>query len=398
MNIGTDYPHTQAVDQVLARAVADRVLVGVVAMAATPQGVVYEGAFGRRNSGEDTAMSADTVFWIASMTKAITAAACMQLVEQGRLRLDQAMGEILPELASPQVLEGFDGDGRPVLRPAKGAITLRHLLTHTSGYTYSIWSDKLVQYQQATGMPDMGECKNAAFGAPLEFDPGERWQYGIGMDWVGKIVEAVSGQSLEIYFRENIFAPLGMRDTGFLISSEQKRRVATMYRRAADGGLTPEPFEFPQRPEFFMGGGGLFSTPRDYLAFLQMLLNDGAFNGCRVLAPASVALMRSNQIGELRVGPLKTAVPAYSNDADMFPGMAQQWGLSFNINTGHGGAGRSAGSISWAGLLNCHFWVDPAKRVAGALFTQLLPFYDAGVVAAYAGFEQALYASLPAEA
>jgi CubicO group peptidase (beta-lactamase class C family) len=208
------------------------------------------------------------------------------------------MAEVLPALAAPRVLEGFDASGKPRLRAAKRPITLRHLLTHTSGYTYSTWSKAITEYERVTGIPDVSECKNGAFEAPLEFDPGERWEYGIGMDWVGKIVESVSDQSLEIYFRENIFVPLGMKDTGFLIGSEQKSRVATLYNRGANGSLTSAQFEIPQRPEFFMGGGGLFGTAPDYLAFLQMLLNGGALNGARILQPETVSTMFQNHIGE----------------------------------------------------------------------------------------------------
>lgn len=328
------------------------------------------------------------------MTKAVTATACMQLVEQGKLQLEEPVGKLLPQLASPKVLEGFDASGAPKLRPARRPITLRHLLTHTSGLTYSNWSDKLPQYEKLTGQADIAESKNGAFAAPLEFDPGDRWQYGIGMDAVGKIVEAVSDQSLEVYFRESIFAPLGMTDTGFLISSAQKRRVATTYSRQPDGSLTAMPFEMPQHPEFFSGGGGLFGTPRDYMAFLQMLLRGGTFHGARILKPQTVALMCQNQIGNLNVNPLKTSAIAWSNDADLFPGMPQKWGLSFDINTQPGPHGRSAGSISWAGLLNCYYWIDPVKRVTGAVFTQILPFYDPAVVKLYGGFERGLYDGL----
>jgi CubicO group peptidase (beta-lactamase class C family) len=382
-----------SIDRTLRRAVDDRQVVGVVAMGATDKGIVYEGAFGKRDA-HGAAMSLDTVFWLLSMTKAVTATACMRLVEQGKLQLDEPVGKLMPELASPKVLEGFDASGAPQLRPARRPITLRHLLTHTSGLTYSNWSDKLAQYEKYTGQADIAESKNGAFAAPLEFDPGDRWQYGIGMDAVGKIVEAVSDQSLEVYFRENIFAPLGMTDTGFLISSAQKRRVATTYSRQPGGSLTAMPFEMPQRPEFFSGGGGLFGTPRDYMAFLQMLLRDGTFRGARILKPQTVALMRQNQIGDLNVNPLKTSALAWSNDADLFPGMAQKWGLSFDINTQPGPHGRSAGSISWAGLLNCYYWIDPVKRVTGTLFTQVLPFYDPAVVKLYGGFERGLYDGL----
>jgi CubicO group peptidase (beta-lactamase class C family) len=339
-------------------------------------------------------MTVDTVFWLLSMTKAFTATACMQLIERGRLHLDDDAAKYLPELASPQVLEGFAEDGTPRLRPAKGAIKVRHLLTHTSGYTYSIWSEALTRYEKVTGMPDIATCKNAAFTAPLEFEPGERWEYGISMDWVGKLVEAVSDQSLEIYFRENIFAPLGMKDSGFLIGSGQKRRVAAFHNRRADGGLDPAPFEMPQRPEFFMGGGGAFSTPRDYMAFLQALLNGGALHGVRILRPETVAMMMQNQIGELNVREMRSAQPPYSRSFDQFPGQPHKWGLSFDINMQPGPNGRSAGSISWAGLLNCYFWLDPVKHVTGALFTQILPFYDDRVVALYGEFERELYAGL----
>ncbi|MBZ9758152.1 beta-lactamase family protein [Mesorhizobium sp. ESP6-5] len=383
-----------AIDAALGEAVANRNVLGVAAMAATPDGIVYDGAFGDANVATGAPMRNDTVFWLLSMTKAFTATAAMQLVEQGRIRLDQPAAEILPELAAPKVLTGFDGAGQPILRPAKRPITVRHLLTHTSGYTYSVWSDALTRYEKATGMADIATSQNAAFTAPLEFEPGERWQYGISMDWVGKLVEQVTDQSLEVYFRENIFEPLGMKDSGFLIGSAQKRRLATFANRQPDGDLKPAPFEMPQRPEFFSGGGGAFSTPRDYLNFLQMLLNGGSFNGARLLKPETVAQMMTNQIGDLNVRQMRSAQPAYSNSFDQFPGQPHKWGLSFDINTEPGINGRAAGSISWAGLLNCYFWLDPASRVTGALFTQILPFYDERVVALYGAFERGLYRGL----
>ncbi|MFM0009548.1 serine hydrolase [Paraburkholderia sediminicola] len=383
-----------AIDLSLRQAVDNGTVAGVVAMGATQRGLVYEGASGHANPQTGTAMTPDTVFWLLSMTKAITATACMQLIEQGRLSLDQPAGDILPELKSPQVLDGFDASGQPKLRPARNTITVRHLLTHTSGFTYSIWSENMSRYEKVTGMPDIGYSMNGAFKAPLEFEPGERWQYGIGMDWVGKLVEAVTDQSLEVYFREHIFAPLGMSNSGFLISGAQKQRVATMHNRQSDGSLKPAPFEINQRPEFFMGGGGAFSTPRDYMAFLQMLVNGGTYRGERVLRADTVAAMFQNHIGDLQVTEMKTAQPAWSNSFDQFPGMPHKWGLSFDINTQPGPHGRSAGSISWAGLLNSYFWVDPVRKVTGTLFTQILPFYDSRVVDLYGQFEQGLYHGL----
>jgi CubicO group peptidase (beta-lactamase class C family) len=201
----------------------------------------------------------------------------------------------------------------------------------------------ITRYQQATGVPDISTCDNAAFAAPLEFEPGERWQYGISMDWVGKLVEQVTDQSLEVHFRENIFEPLGMKDSGFLIGNAQKQRLATPANRQPDGSLQPAPFAIPQRPEFFMGGGGAFSTPRDYLAFLRMLLNGGSFNGVRVLKPATVAQMMVNQIGDLDVHETRSAQPAYSSSFDQFPGQQHKWGLSFDINTRAGPKGARGG-------------------------------------------------------
>jgi CubicO group peptidase (beta-lactamase class C family) len=382
------------IDQILRQATESKASPGIVAVAATDRGVIYEGAAGGRDMESGPPITPDTIFWIASMTKAVTGTACMQLVEQGKLQLEQEMGKLLPELESPKVLTGFDAYGAPQLRPAKRPITLRHLLTHTSGFVYSVWDPLMLEYEKRTHAPFIMTCKTAALNAPLVFDPGDRWEYGIGIDWVGRAVEAVSDQSLEIYFRENIFSPLGMTDTGFLIGSAQKARLATMYKRQPDSSLKPTPFEFPQRPEFFMGGGALFSTPRNYMAFLQMLLNGGRFNGAQVLKPETVALMGQNHIGDLQVVTLKTVDPNLTNDANFFPGMVQKWGLTFDINTEPGPNGRSAGSLCWAGAFNTYFWIDPSKKVTGTIMTQVLPFADATSLRLYGEFERGIYDAL----
>ena len=188
------------IDEVLRSAIDRGDVPGVVAMAATREGVFYQGAFGRRTLPEGGAMSPDTVFWIASMTKAITSTAAMQLVEQGKLSLEQPIRYVLPELSSPQVLEGFSPSGEPRLRPAKRPIMLRHLLTHTAGFVYDIWNPDMARYMEAKGIPGIISCQNAALALPLVFDPGDKWDYGINIDWVGKAVERVSGKSLADYF------------------------------------------------------------------------------------------------------------------------------------------------------------------------------------------------------
>lgn len=384
------------IDDAFQRAVDGHKIPGVVAMAATDKGVIYDTAIGYRDIASGRRMTLDTVFWIASMTKAVTATACMQLVEQGKLKLDQPMGDLLPYLAKVQVLDGFDSAGQPKLRPPKRPITLQHLLTHTAGFTYSVWSEPMLQFEKVTGMPFIGSCETAALRAPLMFDPGDRWEYGINIDWAGRAVETVSGQSLEVYFREHIFEPLDMRDTGFLIGSGQRARTARLYQKDDKGGMeaAPEAPLMPQNPEFFMGGGGLFSTVPDYLAFVQMLLNDGTFNEARVLAPETVAQMRQNHIGDTNVVTLKTTQPSVSRDADFFPGMVHKWGLSFDINTEQGPHGRNPGSLCWAGLFNTFFWIDPKARVTGVIMTQTLPFVHEDVVDLYGQFESGIYAAL----
>jgi methyl acetate hydrolase len=380
-------------DAILEQAVDAGEVPGVVALAATDDGVLYQGAFGKREIANEPDMTLDTVFWIASMTKAVTSVAAMQLVEQGRLQLDEPMGSLIPELQSPRVLEGFDAEGTPHLRAARRPITLRHLLTHTAGFTYDIWHADTGRYMAHAGIPGIIECRNVTLATPLAFDPGERWLYGINIDWVGKTVEKVSGQSLEDYFREHIFAPLGMTDTGFVIKPEQRSRLASMHVRNPDGSLEAIAFEIPQQPEFFMGGGGLYSTGPDYLRFLQTLLHDGRFDGAQVLRSETVAEMGKNHIGDLTVGLLETAIPTSSNDAEFFPGMVKKWGLGYMISTEDAHTGRSGGSLAWAGLGNTYFWIDPTKRLTGLILTQILPFADAKVLNLFEQFERAMYAA-----
>ena len=335
---------SRQIDAVLRRAADTKEVPGVVAVAANDKGVIYEGAFGTRDLAKGPAMTVDTIFRLASMTKAVTSVAAMQLVEQGRLLLDQPIGGVLPELSAPQVLEGFDDAGAPRLRPAKQPITLRHLLTHTTGFGYEVWDPGLIRYVKASGTPSGTTGKLASLRLPLVFDPGERWEYGINIDWVGRAVEAVSGLPLEVYFRQHIFVPLGMSDTDYVISSAQRSRLVGVHRRKEDGSLEPIAPPDPPWREFWSGGGGLYSTGRDYLAFLQMLMHQGRFNCAQLLRPQTVALMGQNQIGDIRAGILKTAMPDRSNDVDFFPGMTCKWGLGYMITPQPGPNGRSAGS------------------------------------------------------
>jgi len=381
----------KGIDTILSQAVGAKSVPGVVAVAATERGVVYEGAFGQREVGKPAPMTLDTVVWIASMTKAITATAAMQLVERGKLSLERPASEVVPEIGAARVLEGFDTAGKPRLRAPKRPITLRHLLTHTAGFSYEIWNPSIAQFQQVTGTPGITTCTNAALGTPLVFDPGDKWEYGINIDWVGKMVEAMSGQKLDRYFQDNIFGPLGMTDTSFKLSASQRARLASVHQRGADGALAPIEFGLPENPEFLMGGGGLYGTAGDYLTFCRMILQDGALNGAQVLRRDTVALMAQNHIGALEIGVFKTAIPPLSNDVELFPGMSKKWGLSFLINTETAPTGRSANSLAWAGLANTYFWIDRAKRVCGVFLSQLFPFYDGIAIDLFGKFETAVY-------
>jgi CubicO group peptidase (beta-lactamase class C family) len=387
-------PTIASIDKLLTQATESKAMPGIVAVAATGKGIVYEGAFGKRELGKDAPMTVDSVVWIASMTKAITGTAAMQLVERGKLSLDRPAGEVVTALSSAKVLEGFDAAGQPRLRAPRRPITLRHLMTHTAGFAYEIWRPEIAQYQSATNTPGITTCANAALTTPLLFDPGDRWEYGINIDWVGKMVETVSGQKLDRYFEDNIFGPLGIKDTSFKISPSQRARLASVHQRDEKGALAPIEFALPEDPEFLMGGGGLYGTARDYLTFTQMIVQGGTLGGAQLLRRETVDLMAQNQIAPLDIPYIKTAAPGLSNDVDLFPGMRKGWGLSFLINMQDAPTGRTAGSLAWAGLANTYFWIDRTKRVSGVFLSQLLPFYDKTTIDLFGKFETEVYRAL----
>src|SRR5271166_2161712 len=381
------------IDAMLRAATSAEELPGVVALAATDDDIVYEGIFGSRRLHAGPAMTRDTVFRVASMVKLITSVAALQLVEQGKLSLDAPVPNIEPALGSPQVLDGFDAKDHPRLRPAKRPITLRHLLTHTSGFAYRLWDAKAVRYAKSLDLLPPAERKRAPR-TPLMFDPGERWQYGTSIDWVGRIVELISGEPLDVYFRKHVLDPLGMNDTAFVISPQQREREASAHRRGPHGSLAPQPMEQHSARQTFSGGGGIYSTGPDYLTLIRMLLRGGSLDGVRILRPETVALMGQNQIGTIEAGVLKTTVPALSNDVDFFPGISLKWGFGHMINMQAVAGGRSAGSLTWGGLLNTYYWIDPGRRIAAVFMTQVLPFADDRALRIYRQFERGIYAAV----
>jgi methyl acetate hydrolase len=384
----------QSVDELLRRAIDAGDVPGVVAMVVDRNGTSYKGAFGKRVLGHDAPMTLDTVVLIASMTKALTSAAAMQLVERGKLDLESPVSRWVPEIAEAQVLEGFDASGQPRTRPPKRPITLRHLLTHTAGFGYEIFSGKIQQYQTAKQLPGIFSSQNAALRTPLLFDVGERWEYGINIDWVGKAIEAVSGQKLGSYLKDNLFAPLGMNDTAFKMTASMRERLAKIHQRGEDGGLTPTDIEIPQEPEFEMGGAGLYGTAGDYLKFMRMILQRGRSNGAQLLKAESVEMMTRNQTGQIQVTPVKTFMPLISNDADFFPGLEKHFGFGFMVNAERAPTGLSAGGLMWAGIANTYFWIDPTKNIGGVYMTQILPFADAKSASLFLNFQEAVYQAI----
>jgi methyl acetate hydrolase len=387
----TASPSPQAIDDLLDAAVRAGDVPGVAAMVTDAQTTRYAGAFGVRTLGEAAPMDVDTVGWIASMTKAITATAAMRLVERGRLDLDAPAADMVPEIARVEVLDGFDAAGAPRSRPPRRPVTLRHLLTHTAGFGYDTWNPEVGAWQRARGLPLMGSGQRAALFTPLLFDPGERWNYGIGIDWAGRMIEEAAGERLGEHLARQVLEPLGMASTAFRITPAMRARKAALHQRGDDGTLVATDHEIVQDPEFEAGGGGLYCTAADYLCFLKMVLNDGLADGHRLLRPETVDLMTRNHIGGLRVRPLRSVLPARSNDAEFFPGVPKAWSLAFQLNLAATPTGRPAGAMMWAGLSNCYCWVDRAGGLAGVFITQILPFADRCALPLFEAFETAAY-------
>ena len=389
--VAAERPRRGEIDDILTARVAAGDAAGVVAMAATAKSIIYDGAFGFRCMGTAAKMSDDTVFRIASMVKLLTSVAAMQLVESGKLALDEPAEKIDPTLASPFVLTGFDAHGVPQLRPARKPLTLRNLLTHTSGFSYPLWDANVMRYLKAAHH-DRKLPKR-----PLMFDPDTRWAYGGSIDKVSRLVEIASGETIDRYFRDHICGPLGMANTAFEINAHQRAREASLHVRQADGTLKPKPLEKPtEGPKVFSGGGGIYSTAPDYLTLLQAILNKGSLRGTTILRPETVSLMSQNQIGDINAGIMKTTSPALSNDVDFFPGNRLRWGFGSMINLDPVEGGRKAGSLTWAGLYNTYYWIDPASGVAGVIMMQILPFADTRALTVYRQFERGVYRALKA--
>lgn len=378
------------IDETLRKGVAARKIPCAVAAVANGKSTLYTGAFGTRDAS-GVPVKTDSIFAIASMTKAITSVAALQLVEQGKVHLDGDAAKYLPQLSGLKVFTGFDEKHWPQFRPAKTQVTLKHLLTHTSGFCYDRWDEGMFAFSEWQGKNSV-----AAGGVgPLMFEPGSRWQYGQGIDWAGRLVEVVSGMSLEDYFQSKILRPLEMADTSFILPEFKFERWVTRSERDAAGALLPNQRKQPVAPKSYNGGGGLYSTTADYVRFMQMILGGGrGVNGARIVSAATVKAMSANQIGGLTAGKMKSFTPAQSSDVDIQPGHREKWSLAFLLNTTKYDGGRSAGSLAWAGLYNTFYWIDPARDLCAVIMMQFLPFVDKEAVGMLGDFERAVYGQL----
>jgi methyl acetate hydrolase len=368
---------------------------GVVAMATDRKANFYEGAAGRRELGKDQPMTTDSVMAIFSTTKALTGTCIMQLVEEGKVRLEDAAKRYVPEIAEIQVLDGFDSSGQPKTRAPKRDITINDLMLHTSGFCYEFFSHDDLKYRNAKSIPTVVSSSFASIRTVLLHDPGERWTYGVNIDWLGRIVEQQRGKRLGEVMRERIFDPLGMVDIGFTMSESMKARRATIHDRAMDGKLTPLPdLVLPQPPEMDMGGHGLYASVGEYMKFIRMMLGDGAGPNGRVLKAETVAQMCHNGLGSLKSGGWTTSIPSLSNEGEFFPGLPKSWAYTFQVNDAPTPSGRPAGSLMWAGLANLFYWIDRKSGVGGFWGSQILPFQDVASYPGFVDFETAVYQHL----
>ncbi len=375
--------NSEDIDTTLRSGIATRKIPCAVGMVANGTRPLYQGTFGNLDDS-GVPIKVDSIFAIASMTKAITTVAALQLVESRKLSLDDPVSKYLPQLANPPVLTGFDEKGAPKLRPVKNQITLRQLLTHTSGLCYDNWDGDMFRFAKGHS------GQNAK--PTLMFEPGAHWQYGTGLDWAGRLVETISAMSLEDYFQKRILKPLGMSDTSYLLPASKFDRLVSQWHRLDDGTLTEASRTPPASPKEFNGGGGLFSTAPDYIRFMQMFLEKGrGVNGATILGAETVERMEINQIGASSAGKMKSYRPDLSSDVDIQPGHTEKWGLGFLINTYPYDGGRSAGSLAWAGIFNTFFWIDPKRSLCAVLMMQFLPFVDREATGLLNDFERAVY-------
>jgi methyl acetate hydrolase len=362
---------------------------GVVGLVVGRDGVLYEGAAGKLDVAHSIPMPVNAIFSIASMTKPVTSVAIMMLYEEGKLKLDDPVSKYLMGFDNLQVITKFnEKDATYETRPAKRAMTIRHLLTHTSGIGYGFTNPIEYRLTQAT--------KKGEWELPLLSDPGDKWNYSASTRVLGLIVEKITGAPLEAWYQQRIFKPLGMLDTSYAVTADKQSRVPTQHSRV-NGLLKEQPrMPIPSTPTApFRGDGGLYSTVRDYGRFVQMMLNGGHLGPAKILSESSVKTMGENNIGSIFVELQPDADKLRTKPFPLGAGH-DKFGLGFQIasNDPRYSKFRSPGSMSWAGIYNTEFWIDPVKHIGGVQMMQVLPFYDDGAIRTLRDFEELVYQNL----
>lgn len=401
----------------LIKVVKEKKLAGVAAIALDKSGTpLYKGAFGTVDLSNPNAapFSTDTPLIIWSCTKLIVSVAALQLIEQGKLKLDDPVDKYVPQWKDIKVIAGWNEDGTPQLREPKTTATVLNLLTHTGGFTYDFMNANQLKYKMhkqytpgaySTGSPEQ------YYDSPLEFDPGTKHEYGINVDWLGFVIESVTGQKLPQYVKENILDPLGMKDTAPRPEQSAKGTDTCLiihHRSPADGSLTADPnVAFPPDPPIHGGGHYLYSTLDDYAEkFLLALLNYGTHpkTGVQILKKDTAEEYLFKEKIESAVGCsaagsgvlISTLAPA-TNDGELLPGLKKSWSCGLLVNLEDSPIGRSAGSGAWCGFGNLYYWIDPKKGYTGMIATETLPFLDPVVLKLFDELERATYGYPPAK-
>jgi len=363
---------------------------GLSAMISSKDEMLYKGHFGYLDLESKTLVDDNSLYRIASMTKAVTSTCIMQLIEKGKLSLDSELKHFFPEVSSKKIIEGFDEKDQPIYSEPSNDILIKHLLSHSSGLGYEMWNKNISKLVQKGDLVSMMTNKREFLEAPLLFNPGSSWEYGIGIDWLGVLVEEITGLSLQEYMKKNIFDPLEMSDTGYDLPSTQHARVAKVYNRAEDS-FSEIPFGVSEKYDFYSGGGGLISNIHDYSAFLKIFLNEGKGNGAQILEEDSVKIMLSSFNREIKMRKLETSAPPLTEDMVIMAGIEKSWSPGFMINHETSQSGRPKDSAGWAGLFNSYFWIDTQNNMVSIILMQMLPFLEKGCVEILEHFEDSIY-------
>jgi len=378
-------PAAAAISTVLKSATDRGDVPGVVVAVVNKDTVLYNEAAGKSSTLRNTPMTKDTIFNMASMTKPVTSVAIMMLVDEGKLKLDDEVAKYLPKWKDPVVISKFnEADASYETRPARRPITIRHLLTHTSGIGYGFASPMLTKIMEKT--------KKAELDLPLLFDPGDSWAYGASTRVLGHVVEAISGQKIDAFLQARILGPLGMNDTSYLVPTTKYPRVVAVNARNESGKFEERPMP-ATLPAQVQGDGGLYGTASDYGLFLRMLLNRGTLNGKRILSEQSVKAMLEPNSGSVVVKEQQSANLSLSRNFPVGAGK-DKWGLGFQLAAEKLPNRRTPGSGTWAGIFNTHFFIDPSREIGVVVMMQTLPFYDDASMKVYSGVEEAVYKNL----